>query len=156
MSIEDEFLKAILSGCMTVTNCQFIFGGHAQMGDFKQSPSASVEPQDRVVDSKLKSEKAKECWKRLVQNKYCHVEGSTYVWDATQVEYGYMVYIVSDILGCKHPSSGRLLWQDFLVLFPHNKSFDDAAKVAVSKNLSGLDSYKVWPNEAKNIRNILI
>lgn len=156
MNWEEILAKALMSGCLTLNNCQIVLGNNAQMGDLMQNPSASVEPQNQVVDSKLKSDKAKELWKRLVKNKYCHVDGSGFVWDATQVEYGYMVYIVSDILDCKHPSSGNILWRDFRALFSNVESFERAAQVAVSKNLSGLSDYRTWPNEAKNIRNNLI
>lgn len=156
MAIEDAIMQAIMSGCLTITNCQFVFGGNAQMGEFQQNTSASTENQDQEVDPKLKSDKARELWRLLVKNNYCHAQGSTFVWDATQVEYGYMVYIVSDILDCKHPSSGRILWKDFKTIFPHTESFDNAAKVAVSKNLAGLTNHKSWPNEAKNIRNIFV
>lgn len=155
MAIEDAILQAIMSGCLTLQNCQIVFGGHAQMGEFQQNAkSASTENHGQEVDPKLKSDKAHEIWRALVKNKYCHAQGSTYVWDATQVEYGYMVYIVSDILDFKHPSSGRILWKEFKAIFPHDDSFEKGAQVAVSKNLAGLPSYKAWPNEAKNIRNI--
>lgn len=157
MAIEDSFMQATKAGSFEFHNCQFVFGGHAQMGEFLQNlKSASTQNQEHDIDPKLKSEKAKEMWRLLVEHNYCHVEGSVFVWDATQVEYGYMVFIVSDILGCKHPSSGNLLWKDFKVLFPHDDSFENGAHVAVSKNLSGMTNHKSWPNSAKIIRNILM
>lgn len=85
-----------------------------------------------------------------------HTEGSSYVWDVSQAEYGYMVYIVSDLLNIKHPSSNRILWMEFRAIFSNAESMESSAKVAVSKSVSCYESYKSWPNEAKKIRNILL
>lgn len=81
------------------------------------------------------------------------------MWDVSQAEYGYMVYIVSDLLNIKHPSSNRILWMEFRAIFSNAESMESSAKVAVSKSVSCYESYKSWPNEAKKseipqIRNL--
>ena len=105
MSLEEIFAQAILTGGVTILNCSVVIGSNAQVSDFLQNTAASTPnlkvDQEIKVDPRLKTEKAALIWKTLTENKYIHTEGSWYVWDRTQAEYGYMVYIVSDILGVK-------------------------------------------------------
>ena len=141
------------------TDCQIVFGNNATLlGDIlkKDTAHASTTQDPQGVDPKFKTEKAKTIFKKLVENGYTHTEGSSYVWDVSQAEYGYMVYIVSDLLNIKHPSSNRILWMEFRAIFSNAESMESSAKVAVSKSVSCYESYKSWPNEAKKIRNILL
>lgn len=109
MSLEEIFAQAILTGGVTILNCSVVIGSNAQVSDFLQNTAASNQnlkvDQEIKVDPRLKTEKAALIWKTLTEHKYIHTEGSWYVWDRTQAEYGYMVYIVSDILGVKHPAN---------------------------------------------------
>lgn len=140
-------------------DCQIVFGDNATLfGDIlkKDTAHASTTQDPQGVDPKFKTEKAKTIFKKLVENGYTHTEGSSYVWDVSQAEYGYMVYIVSDLLNIKHPSSNRILWMEFRAIFSNAESMESSAKVAVSKSVSCYESYKSWPNGAKKIRNILL
>lgn len=139
------------------TDCQIVFGDNAILGDIlkKDTAHASTTQDPQGVDPKFKTEKAKAIFKKLAENGYTHTEGSSYVWDVSQAEYGYMVYIVSDLLNIKHPSSNRILWMEFRAIFSNAESMESSAKVAVSKSVSCYDSYKSWPNEAKKLKNIL-
>ena len=105
MSLEEIFAQAILTGGVTILNCSVVIGSNAQVSDFLQNTAASTQnlkgDQEIKVDPRLKTEKAALIWKTLAEHKYIHTEGSWYVWDRTQAEYGYMVYIVADILGVK-------------------------------------------------------
>lgn len=92
----------------------------------------------------------------LTEHKYIHTEGSWYVWDRTQAEYGYMVYIVSDILGVKHPANNTIMWKPFHALFLNASHIEGVAKASVSNNISQFSNYNAWCNEAKNIRRILL
>lgn len=158
--IDMEAMSKLLSSgaSITFTGCQIVFGNNAILGDIlkKDTAHASTTQDSQGVDPKFKTEKAKAIFKKLVENGYTHTEGSSYVWDVSQAEYGYMVYIVSDLLNSKHPSSNRILWMDFRAIFSNAESMENSAKVAVSKSVSCYDSYKSWPNEAKKIRNILV
>lgn len=159
MAIEEILAQAMLSGGITMLNCSIIVGSNAQMSDFLQNTSASTQnpkqDQDMEVDPRLKSEKAVGLWKRLVDNKYIHAEGSWYVWDGTQAEYGYMVYIVSDLLGVKHPSNNNILWKSYHSLFLNAPTMESVAKVSVSKDISQINNYKLWCNGAKKLHVIL-
>ncbi len=82
-------------------DCQIVFGDNATLlGDIlkKDTAHASTTQDPQGVDPKFKTEKAKAIFKKLAENGYTHTEGSSYVWDVSQAEYGYMVYIVSDLL----------------------------------------------------------
>ena len=140
------------------TDCQIVFGDNAILGDIlkKDTAHASTTQDPQGVDPKFKTEKAKAIFKKLAENGYTHTEGSSYVWDVSQAEYGYMVYIVSDLLNIKHPSSNRIMWMEFRAIFSNAESMESSAKVAVSKSVSCYGSYKAWPNEAKKIKNILL
>lgn len=157
MNWEETLAKALMSGCLTLNNCQIAVGNNAQMGNLMQNPSASTQNQDNKMemDPRLQSEKAKMMWRQLVDHKYIHAEGSWYVWDASQVEYGYMVYIVSQNLGLKNPSSSRLQWKSFHALFLNAQKIEKVAQVAVSNGISSCDNYKQWCKEAKFLKNIL-
>lgn len=85
----------------------------------------------------------------LTEHKYIHAEGSWYVWDRTQAEYGYMVYIVSDILGVKHPANNTIMWKPFQALFLNASHIEGVAKASVSNNISQFSNYNAWCNEAK-------
>ena len=158
MALEEALVSAILSGSLTITNCQIVIGDNTQMGNLMQSSSASKQnhEEDLEVDAKLQSEKAIGIWKRLVDHHYSHVEGSMYVWDATQAEYGYMVYIASDILSLKHPSSNRLQWRLFHALFLNAEAMESVAKVSVSNNINGYETSKSWCEEAKKLKRLLM
>ena len=155
----EAMAKLLNSGAsVTFSCCQFVIGNNAILGDIlkKDTAHASTTQDPQSVDPKFKTEKAKTIFKKLVENGYTHTEGSSYVWDVSQAEYGYMVYIVSDLLNIKHPSSNRILWMEFRAIFSNAESMESSAKVAVSKSVSCYESYKSWPNEAKKIRNILL
>ena len=155
----EAIVKLLSSGAsITFIDCQFVNGDNAILGDIlkKDTAQASTTQDSQGVDPKFKTDKAKTIFKKLVENGYAHTEGSSYFWDVSQAEYGYMVYIVSDLLNIKHPSSNRIMWMEFRAIFSNAESMESTAKVAVSKSISGYDSYKVWPNEAKKIRNILV
>lgn len=158
MAISEALVSALLSGGLTITNCQIVIGDNTQMGNLLQSSSASNQnhEEDLEVDAKLQSEKAVGIWKRLVEHHYSHVEGSMYVWDATQAEYGYMVYITSDILNLKHPSSNRLQWRMFHALFLNARDMECVAKVSVSNNINAYETSKSWCDEAKKLKRLLI
>lgn len=151
-----KFLNS--GGSITLTDCQIVIGDNAILGDIikKDTAHTSTTQDTQDVDPKFKTEKAKTIFKKLVEYGYTHTEGSSYVWDVTQAEYGYMVYIVSGLLNIKHPSSNRIMWMEFRAIFSNAESMESSAKVAVSKSVSCYDSYKSWPNEAKKIRNILL
>lgn len=158
MNLTDAFLEALKSGNMSINNCQFVFTNDAEMGDFyAQSAASSKQPTNELqeIDPKLKSDKAVAMLQRLVDNQYCHVEGSCYFWDGKQADYGYMVYIMSNTLGVKHPSSDRILWKAYHPLFLNAKEMEPAAKVAVSNNISPFGNSKAWNNEAKKLKIIL-
>lgn len=155
----EAMAKLLNSGAsVTFSCCQFVIGNNAILGDIlkKDTAHASTTQDPQGVDPKFKTEKAKTIFKKLVENGYTHTEGSSYVWDVSQAEYGYMVYIVSDLLNIKHPSSNRILWMEFRAIFSNAESMESSAKVAVSKSVSCYESYKSWSNEAKKIRNILL
>lgn len=155
----EAMAKLLNSGAsITFTDCQIVIGDNAKFGDIqkKDTAHASTTQDSQGVDPKFKTEKAKAIFKKLVENGYTHTEGSSYVWDVSQAEYGYMIYIVSDLLNIKHPSSNRIMWMEFRAIFSNAESMESSAKVAVSKSVSCYDSYKAWPNEAKKIRNILV
>lgn len=67
-----------------------------------------------------------------------------------------MVYIVSDLLNIKHPSSNRIMWMEFRAIFSNAESMESSAKVAVSKSVSCYESYKAWPNEAKKSKIFVV
>lgn len=104
----------------------------------------------------MQSDKAKELWRLLVSHGYCCVHDSMLSWKASQAEYGYMVYIVSDILHLRHPSSGRLQWKPFLTVFDNGSEMESVAKVQVCSNITSMGNSRAWCNEAKNLRNILM
>lgn len=160
MSLEEIFAQAILTGGVTILNCSVVIGSNAQVSDFLQNTPASTQnlkvDQEIKVDPRLKTEKAALIWKTLTEHKYIHTEGSWYVWDRTQAEYGYMVYIVSDILGVKHPANNTIMWKPFHALFLNASHIEGVAKASVSNNISQFSNYNAWCNEAKNIRRILL
>ncbi len=158
MSVQEAFIEALKNGNMSFTNCQIVITNDAEMGNFySQSAASSKQPTDELqeVDPKLKTDKALALLRRLVDNQYCHVEGSCYIWDGKQADYGYMVYIMSNTLGVKHPSSERILWKSFHPLFLNAKEMEPVAKVAVSSNISPYKNSKAWNNDAKKLKNIL-
>lgn len=158
MSLKEVLLEALKNGSFSITNCQIVIANDAEMGDFYSQSAASGKQsanEPLELDPKLKSDKAVALMQRLVSNQYCHVEGSCYVWDGKQADYGYMVYIVSNTLGIKHPSSDRILWKAFHPLFLNAKEIEAVAKVAVSNNISPFGNSKAWNNEAKKLKNIL-
>ena len=130
MSAEDAFFEALKNGNMTIINCQFVFNHDAEMGDFNaQSPASSKQSTNKMqnLDPKLKSDNAVTLLKRLVEYQYCHVQGSCYVWDGKQADYGYMVYILSSTLEMRHPSSDRIQWKLFRPLFLNAKDIEPVA-----------------------------
>ena len=157
---EIEALMKCLGGgaVINLTDCQIVLGDNAKLGDIceKEHAHASTAPDFQAVDPKFKTEKAKAIFRKLEENGYIHTEDSSYVWGVSQAEDGYMVYIVSDLLDIKHPSSNRILWQVFRGVFSNVESMEKTAQVAVSKYVSCYDSYKAWPKEAIKIRNILM
>lgn len=158
MTITEAFFEALKSGNMTISNCQFVITNEATLGDFyAQQAASSRQPINEMqsLDPKLKSEKAIAMLKKLVENQYCHVQGSCYIWDGKQADYGYMVYIMSGKLEMKHPSSDRIQWKCFHALFLNAKEMEPVAKVAVSNNISPYDNCKGWNNDAKKLKNIL-
>lgn len=159
MSLAEAFVEALKStGNLTITNCQIVITTEANLGHFYAHPAASSEKpnnEEDGVDPKLKSDKAVAMIKRLVEYQYCHVEGSCYFWDGKQADYGYMVYIVSNVLDMKHPSSDRIQWKSFHSLFLNAKEMEPVAKVAVSNNISPYGNSKAWNNDAKKLKNIL-
>ena len=110
---EIEALMKYLGGgaVINLTDCQIVLGDNAKLGDIceKEHAHASTAPGFQAVDPKFKTEKAKAIFRKLEENGYIHTEDSSYVWGVSQAEYGYMVYIVSDLLDIKHPSSNRIL-----------------------------------------------
>lgn len=158
MTMNEAFLEALKSGNMTISNCQFVIANEATLGDFyAQSATSSKQPNNEMqeLDPKLKTEKAVGLLNKLVENQYCHVQGSCYYWDGKHADYGYMVYIVSNMLELKHPSSDRLQWKSFHPLFLNAQDLEPAAKVAVSNNIVPYESSKSWHNDAKKLKRIL-
>lgn len=158
MNLTDAFLEALKSGNMSINNCQIVITNDAEMGNFyAQNAASSKQSTDELqkIDPKLKSDKAVAMLQRLVDYQYCHVEGSCYFWDGKQADYGYMVYIMSNTLGVKHPSSDRILWKAYHPLFLNAKEMEPVAKVAVSNNISSFGNSKAWNNEAKKLKIIL-
>jgi len=115
----------------------------------------STAPASAETWQQMQTDEAKAIWRKLVDAKYCHVQEGGYIWDTTQADYGYMVYIVSDLLHLRHPSSGRLQWQAFRSLFYNAPQIEPAAKARVSENLSTMGNAKAWCEEAKKIKRLL-
>lgn len=158
MTFNEAFLEALKSGNMTISNCQFVITNEATLGDFYAQSAASGKQSNnemQKLDPKLKSEKAVDMLKKLVEYQYCHVQGSCYIWDGKQADYGYMVYIVSNVLELKHPSSDRIQWKIFHPLFLNAMDIEPVAKVAVSNNIVPYENSKAWNNDAKKLKRIL-
>lgn len=158
MNFTEVLVEALKNGSLMMVNCQINIDNQGTIGDFNsQEAPASKKPIDDSQDlnPKLKSEKAKTLLKRLVDNQYCHVQGSCYVWDGKQADYGYMVYVMSDTLGIRHPSSDRIQWKDFHPLFLNAREMEPVAKVAVSNDISPFGNSRAWNNVAKKVKNIL-
>ena len=157
MNNVEAFFEALKSGNMSIINCQIVITNDAEMGNFYAQSASSKQSNDEILglDPKLKSEKAMAMMNKLVEYQYCHVEGSCYVWDGKQADYGYMVYIMSVMLDLKHPSSDRIQWKVFHPLFLNAKEIEPVAKVAVSNNIAPYGNSKAWNNDAKKLKNIL-
>lgn len=117
-----------------------------------QNAASSVSPE---TWESMQTDEAKAVWRKLVDAQYCHVKEAGYEWDASSEEYGYMVYIVSDLLHLRHPSTGRLQWQAFQSLFCNAKSIEKTARSRVSENLAPYKNPKSWCEEAKKIKRLL-
>lgn len=90
----EAMAKLLNSGAsITFSCCQIVIGNNAILGDIlkKDTAHASTTQDPQSVDPKFKTEKAKAIFKKLAENGYTHTEGSSYVWDVSQAEYGYMV-----------------------------------------------------------------
>ena len=103
----------------------------------------------------MQSSEAKKLWQLLTVNGYCQVKGQMFHWTKTQAEYGYMVHIVSDLLHLRHPTSGRLQWRAFQLVFDNAADMEGVAKASVSNNISGIGNSKAWCEEAKALKNLL-
>ena len=154
----EAFIEALKSGNMTISNCQFVITNEATLGNFYAQLAASgkqTTEEMQKLDPKLKSQKAVDMFKKLVENHYCHVQGSCYVWDGKQADYGYMVYIVSNLLELKHPSSDRIQWKTFHPLFLNAQNIERVARVAVTNNIMPYGNSKAWNNDAQKLKKIL-
>lgn len=124
-NMNEELIKQLLANANITMNSQQINFGDGVYNDYrKDEGTGEVLQREAIPDCKgkyfssFRTEDARQRWQKLVNHKFCHVEGDRFVWDSTTQNFGRMVYFASSYshLGI-NPATENVDWDMFLNFF---------------------------------------
>ena len=122
-NMNEELIKQLLANANITMNSQQINFGDGVYNDYRTAEEEGEKLQDSPTFhhnsfAGFQTEEAKQRWKKLVSQKFCHVEGDRFVWDSTVQNFGRMVYFASSYshLGI-NPATENVDWDMFLSFF---------------------------------------